>query len=252
MIPTRRCQGFTLIELLVVISIIAILVAILLPALSRVREQTQRTVCGTQMRQWGIALKTFATDHDNFFPDNRGAADASFTAGQATDFINEYLTPLQTLINSPPTVNPNVDLEGNVAFCPTQEWHPYVYERPSLWPPYFNNTLLGYFYFPYRTAPSALGSTDYSYAGNEWVTKQTYDTEFFQTPILSDMLQSFAGSWVDAASGTPYTSHIGPTGVPEGSNFLFEDGRVEWRRIEDIGLGALGLGIWGFHYDIDL
>jgi prepilin-type N-terminal cleavage/methylation domain-containing protein len=62
-------KAFTLIELLVVIAIISVLMAIGLPVARRVREQGAETVCRSNLRQMALILKTYANDHDGFFPD---------------------------------------------------------------------------------------------------------------------------------------------------------------------------------------
>ncbi len=64
----KRRYGFTLIELLVVISIIAVLMSIMMPALSKVRQQAQATVCMTNMRNLGTGATTYSADHDNQYP----------------------------------------------------------------------------------------------------------------------------------------------------------------------------------------
>ena len=122
---TRR--GFTLIELLIVISIIALLVAILLPALHKAREQAKQAVCSVHTRQYSLALAAYQSEFDgalpyfmDYYPDNPGNGFPWWTAW--TNRLAPYLGLAEgTQLNS-------YNVWPDVRECPTgQAWIGVVY-----------------------------------------------------------------------------------------------------------------------------
>jgi prepilin-type N-terminal cleavage/methylation domain-containing protein len=64
----NKTRGFTLVELLVVISIIAILLAVLIPAMNRAKETAKRIICSNQQKQVALGLNTYIADYDGLMP----------------------------------------------------------------------------------------------------------------------------------------------------------------------------------------
>lgn len=241
-------KGFTLIELLVVIAIIAILAAMLLPALATAQAKAYRTVCLSNLRQWGVGLAAYSTDNNNYFPFNGDAPHVSWCGTNVQAFWTGFLYK---------QVKDGTDKDRfHVLFCPTQKWH--RSSTAQMLDGMGENIVIGYFYLPYRdpNVPQTVAAGfSYDAAGiGEWAYKRKFGGEYRNAPIAMDMKQGAGGSPVSAiwyARGVPSSSHIQKSGEPIGGNFLFEDGRVNWIRSKDVSLGAKESG-WMYFYKITL
>lgn len=147
MVKGKRAQrrGFPLLELLVVIGIVALLIAIVVPALSSVRESGRRVICGSNLRQLGLAMALYLNDNRGSFPylaagdpDNVSSMDwvvwrqseinaPAPAVNLASGGIGPYLklTPAKTnILICPSDPNPNQrGAEYGFPFSYTCNWH---------------------------------------------------------------------------------------------------------------------------------
>ena len=107
--PSSLPHGFTLIELLVVVAILALLIALLLPAVKRARETARVSVCGSQLRQIHLAMSLYADDHADAFARNHVITSVGYCYFDAEGPIDDFR----------PLLEPYVSDHVEIFYCPS-------------------------------------------------------------------------------------------------------------------------------------
>jgi len=243
----KPSRGFTLIELLVVIAIIAILAALLLPALSRAKHSAKKALCTSNMHQWGVGLGIYGSDNRNFFPDNTDGVDVSWCGKIVQKFwVDDLVRQKQGAPKD----------QFHVIFCPTQT---YLRDADAFDVDPSGRVLCGFFYLPHRGTNISTWNYNSQRLGG-WASKKKLDGTFKNAPIMMDIKLAAGSVGSDGKNAkinpggwggsSPLSSHVLAGGEPAGGNFLFEDGHVSWYRSREVDVGSTSPSGWLAFYQI--
>ncbi len=216
-------RGFTLVELLVVIGILAVLIAILLPALNTARRAAVRTQCLTQVRGIALAMQFYANDNKNWFPSRNeagtnpncfgyphqyrrtpnGKYDLNFT------FTVPYVAGFSTkrMIRT----DPNLSYRGsaaNVMLCPGQ-----MSPAPTV-SNLFTLDFGSYQYFVWHKP--------YAWVASVYVDLSRRNQIRGTAPLWACYTQFKGGKYVSVHGP------LGPKALPKGMNAAYSDGSARW------------------------
>ena len=237
--PSVR-KGFTLVELLVVIGIIAVLISILMPALTKAKEQALRTSCASNVRQFCQTMIMAAQDNKGRYPDvGNGNGMYDQTGNKA-----KYPAEVQVIHPGALEQFAKYGMNRKMFYCPANDemntdanW---VRKDKS------NFAFTGYMILAGRTA---LGTTKdkvgaYSVAGFEEVPagQTLFQTRHGQKSFYKVMASDTTRSYQNDMKPSNHVVGNDPTGfMPKfgkgGSNVGYTDGHVEWRTQRDLGQG---------------
>jgi Tfp pilus assembly protein FimT len=227
----NQTAAFTLIELLVIMAIIAILAAVSLPTLARAKPQARRINCSNNLKQVGIAFRTWAINHNGYTP----AQTLSAQGGNAgTDVGVRSVTAAQTMSRGVSKMFLTMSNElstPKILFCPAEADSSARQAATSFATtnvgtndavPYTNDLNCSYFIGvdASETYPRMFLTGDHNMGGNA------------NPPTIPFQLGQAANTTPFISLGTNFTDNMGPAFLSTGhslqGNIGLADGSVEW------------------------
>ena len=244
-----RHPGFTLIELLVVISIIALLVAVLLPALGKAREASLRVVCASYVRQFVVMTHVYANDSEDEPPMaayfyGAGSPGGPWYYGRYV-FANDvryYLANNYGMAAVEAWVCPaGMDPRHSV-------WRSYGDKYPTASTSFNNNLSLTSYGYLIGRGRAGVGPGP-SQAGHGILVRMSDSSDPSKRIVWWDAI---SGNGTDRYGFNPwYTSvnnhHLGNF-ISEGGNYGFVDGHAAWRETRFSGANANMVSYTGQYY----
>jgi len=272
-------NGFTLIELLVVIAIIALLLAIVIPALSKAKRYSQRIICANRIHQQSLGVLVYANENDNYVPTTGGSPWLWDMTFWTTNEISRYA---------------GFD-DNEIFFCPANRIK--KHDDARFWQFTWDAAFVGANLSApvpikdesqltaaqqrneYRVLPMIYMFDRYNSSGDsilpatlvngrkaQWIRKLTEVKSAGSQPMIMDAVISEQNDWnffnITAggiggrsngtlwdssnhqSSQTIYSSSSGNSGPkPEGANIGFADGHAEWRRFTEMQ-HRITYGMW--------